>query len=451
MKRIILLLTALSFWTGTAQAQWISQDAGFTAGRKLGFYEISIVDKNIVWAICFDGVNGLLGPVHVLDFTRTTNGGNTWMPGTMGNDSSLAFSNICALSGTEAWVAMHKFNLSKGGGLFHTTDGGATWNQPAPGAVFDTNSFPNFVHFKNPLEGVAGGDTNGGYFEIHTTVDGGNSWTRTPQANIPAFTAGQGGGWFDGYCALGNTLWFGTDGGQIYKSVDFGQNWSLHTVSPQGYTVYEIAFNDDGQHGLTHVRSSSATFLFATSDGGVTWTQMPTHPKWKQSKLTAVPGTSKFVSTSVIGFNQGSAYTTDLGATWIEIESASMKAACRFLDSTTGWAGGFFNDNPPQPFSGGMYKWDSSAALSVAGPGLEPDDAFIISPNPASETITVAYKTGGILKISDMRGTIILTKEFSGSAGRINIPVDSLPAGIYGYQFQGSEGAVRSGNLVISR
>jgi photosystem II stability/assembly factor-like uncharacterized protein len=427
MKKITFLFIILFLSTAATRAQWTTQNAGFT-NKTLGFYEISIVDQNVVWAICYDGVGGLMGPAVVLDFTRTTDGGATWTPGWMGSDSSLAFSNICALSSTEAWVAMHHRDLSPGGGLFHTTDGGVTWSQSNAGTIFDSNSFPNFVHFKNTLEGVAVGDANGGYFEIYTTTDGGNTWTRTPQASIPNFVAGGGYGWFDGYAVLGDTIWFGTAGGEMYKSTDFGLTWSVSTVSPAGYTVYEIAFNDDGQHGLTHVRSSSATFLFATSDGGATWTQRPSHSKWKQSKITSVPGTNMFVSTSMISSNKGSSVTTDHGVTWIQIEGTGPKAACRFLNSTTGWAGGFTNPNATTP--GGMYKWNNTNPLSITESNDNTTQA-VVYPSPATDKLNIEFSNDGLAYDLQFYNTLgMLVKELDNAASR-EIDIADLPNGIY--------------------
>lgn len=432
MKKLLLLLFLLAGCCfGTARAQWVSQNAGFN-NKTLGFYEISIVDQQTVWAICYDGVGGLFGPAHVLDFTRTTNGGTTWTPGLMGSDISLAFSNIWALSGTEAWVAMHKFDFSKGGGIFHTTDGGLTWTHNNPGVLFDSLSFPNFVHFKDRLHGIAGGDAKGGYFEIYTTADGGASWARTPQANIPAFVAGGGAGWFDGFCVLGDTVWFGTEGGQMYKSVDYGQTWTVSTVSPAGYTVYEIAFNDDGLHGLTHVRSSTATMLFATSDGGTTWAQLPTHPQWRQSKLTSVPGTHLFVSTSVIGSNRGSAYTADNGVTWIQIDRGAQKAACRFLNNRIGWAGSFFSDVPGTSISGGLYKWNSSRALFTEDDLAPARAAYSAYPNPATDQVTITCPEAPArqhLRLQDATGRLV--KEFQQTGATTQLSLTDLPKGYY--------------------
>jgi photosystem II stability/assembly factor-like uncharacterized protein len=428
--RKILLFTVFCFFAIASRAQWISQNAGFS-NKTLGFYEFSIVDKNTVWAICYDGVGGLFGPARVLDFTRTTNGGATWTAGQMGTDTSLAFSNICALSATEAWVSMHKFGNRTGGGIFHTTDGGVTWSQSGAGSVFDTASYPNFVYFKDPMRGIAGGDANGGYFEIYTTINGGITWTRTPQANIPAFVPNGDYGWFDGFAVVGDTVWFGNSRAQMYKSTDFGKTWSVHTMSSSPYTVYEIAFNDDGQHGLSHLRSGSSTFLFSTSDGGVTWTQLPSHPKWKQSRITSVPGTNIFVSTSTnSNSTRGSSYTSDYGVTWIEIDNATSKAACRFLDRKTGWSGSYFINNPGFPVSGGIYKWDSTRPLALAVPSPEIQIPRIY-PNPAADKFRIELPVGNAgfdLGIYNAAGTLL--KEVRITASR-DVDIADLPAGVY--------------------
>jgi hypothetical protein len=138
MKKLLLAATAfiLSF---TIQAQWQIQNPGFTKDTVM-FYEMSLPDQNTAWAVCYDANGGLLGPRRTLSFTRTINGGANWIPGQMGSDKTLRFSNISAINGEEAWVAMHKVgpvpgnyavgaggSFEKGGGVFHTTDGGITW------------------------------------------------------------------------------------------------------------------------------------------------------------------------------------------------------------------------------------------------------------------------------------------------------------------------------------
>jgi hypothetical protein len=109
----------------------------------------------------------------------------------VGTDLTLRFSNISAIDGQEAWVAMHKvgpvpgnYNIGaggsfeRGGGIFHTTDGGTTWEHTNPGELFDNNSVPRFVHFKDKNHGIAVGDQNGGNWEIYLTNNKGKKWKK---------------------------------------------------------------------------------------------------------------------------------------------------------------------------------------------------------------------------------------------------------------------------------
>jgi photosystem II stability/assembly factor-like uncharacterized protein len=435
MKRILLILI---FTITTANAQWSNQNAGFT-NKVLGFYEFSIVNENTVWAICYDGFNGLLSTNPVLDFTRTIDGGTTWISGTMGTDTTLAFSNISAISDTEAWVAMHRFGSidGGGGGIFHTIDSGVTWTQSNANTIFNSASFPNFVHFKDAMNGIAGGNVNDGYFEIYKTSDGGTTWTRTPQANFPALPLNVTVGWFNGYCVIGNTIWFGSNRGKMYKSIDYGTTWTIANVSTNtNDRVYEIAFNNNGLNGVCHTRSGSTTKLFATSDGGMTWVQRVTAtiPNWRRDRITSVPGTNSFISTSTSA-QMGSAISNDNGLTWTLLESANQKAACRFLNSTTGWAGGFFSDNPQIGNRPGIYKWDNSVNLGFESNELL-EKKIVVYPNPAKENLTISFpkELNQNLKIEiiDLLGRISFSEEYDNQLNNeIKINISNLAKGNY--------------------
>lgn len=436
MKRFLLFLLLINL--STINAQWINQNAGFT-NKVLGFYEFSIVNQNMVWAICYDGFNGLLSTNPVLDFTRTIDSGATWIPGVMGTDTTLAFSNISAISASEAWVAMHRFGSATGGGggLFHTIDAGLTWTQSNFGTIFNNASFPNFVHFKDALNGVAGGNVNDGYFEIYKTIDGGITWTRTPQANFPVLPLNVSVGWFDGFSVIGDTVWFGSNRGKIFKSTDFGTTWTIASVSTNvADRVYEIAFNDDALNGVCHTRAGSSTKLFATSDGGLTWVQRvsTTIPNWKRDRITSVPGTNTFVSTSTSN-PVGSSYSNDNGLTWTLIENLEQKAACRFLNSTTGWAGGFFTDSAQFGFRDGIFKWDNSINLATKSDFFS-DEIIAIYPNPSNGNLTMSFskEINHNLKIEivDLLGRISFSKLYENLiSNEIKIDVNHLAKGSY--------------------
>jgi photosystem II stability/assembly factor-like uncharacterized protein len=460
MKR--KLLTAIAFiMMLTANAQWLVQNPGFTKDS-VGFYEMSLPDKNTVWAVCYDGKQGLLSGNPVLSFTRTTDGGNTWIPGYVGTDKSLRFSNISAIDTKEAWVAMHKMDYStiptlgyvgfgKGGGIFHTVDNGISWEHTDAGELFDNNSTPRFVYFKDKNHGIAVGDPNHDYWEIYLTDNKGKKWKRVPAAKLPVPLANER-GWISGYAAIGNTIWFGTTAGRMYKSTDFGKNWTVHTVTTLPTTeVNEIAFLDDGKTGIAHLRNNNIfrTYVFSTTDGGLTWTNYFQPPNWKNSRVTAVPGTNAFVSTSTHPnpLFTGSSVSYDAGQTWTHIDQTAQKAVCRFYDANTGYAGGFHFSGHPFYGTRGIFKSEivfdlppsgdnQRSVVAVSQTEKNKTEALVnIYPVPASNVVNVVLEDGmvsrqTVVSIINSDGKVVETSNTAGSRS-IQLNVARLLTGFY--------------------
>lgn len=442
MKKIFLA-TVTMFTMFTVTAQWIEQNAGFT-NDTLRFYDMAIPNKKTAWAVCFDLCGLGCGP-FVQDFTRTTDGGATWKAGKVGNAPNHDFSNISAIDEKEAWVAMNK-RFQTGGGLFHTTDGGLTWEKSNPAEIFDENSFPNFVYFKDNNRGIAMGDPNGGYFEVYTTNNKGKKWKRVRQADLPATLPNEF-GFVAGYAAVQNTVWFGTTRGRMYKSADFGKTWTVHMVDPAGKFINEITFNDDRLHGVAHLRDNfGQTFLFSTADGGVTWTNLGQPANWKNSRITSVPGTNALISTGISANPnfRGSAISYDNGTTWTEIERAVNKTVSRFYDAETGYACATFVSGPP--LRGGIYKSEivfqtNTAALisNETKPAITVEtmaDAMVkVYPSPANDVVSVSLDDASVnansaISIVSMTGNLLTSKTSKGSK-IIQLDVSKLPAGIY--------------------
>ena len=154
-------------------AEWISQASGFTTTRAIGY--MSAADSNAVWATAFDPIT----PTGACsDFSHTTDGGNTWIPGVINNTTGLASAMIFGISATKAYVPMYKVSGSKPQGIYVTTDGGTTWTRQTTAPFSNSNSFPDCIHFFNQNEGWALGDPILGEFEIYTTTDGGTTWAQ---------------------------------------------------------------------------------------------------------------------------------------------------------------------------------------------------------------------------------------------------------------------------------
>ena len=213
MKKIFTLLVMLIVAFGV-KAQWIAQSTGFaTANTRIS--GISIVNPLIVWAAGTDEIYSN----YIQQYTKTVNGGNTWTPGTITftGSSTCGIANLCAFNDTVCYAAMYPGAASNGGYIAKTTNGGTTWsiaNSPSY-----SSSWLNFVYFFDVNNGVCVGDPNTSHqFIIYTTTNGGTSWTQVPVGNIPIANTGEC-GIVNIFNAKGDTIWFGTFQGRIYKSV----------------------------------------------------------------------------------------------------------------------------------------------------------------------------------------------------------------------------------------
>ena len=242
---------------------WVMQATGFETPSR-GINYISVVDANIAWAAAYDGSGG---DEPTTDYTRTTNGGVTWVPDSIPNTPELYYAMIFALSENTAWACL--FTKSSGTqGIYATTDGGTTWNRQTTANFNLAGSFPNCVHFWDANVGWCMGDPVGGYYEIYTTTDGGTTWTRVPQTDIPVPLSGEFGivGYYD---VFGDTIWFGTNVGRVYKSIDKGYHWTVAQTPLSGYITPVFK---DANNGLVLDINGDIAYLAETSDGGIEWT-----------------------------------------------------------------------------------------------------------------------------------------------------------------------------------
>ena len=323
-----------------------NQAAGFT--KRYSFVNsMSAVDENVVWATAKDGKNQTL----INEFTRTTDGGLTWQSGMITNQDGLQTGSICAVDANNAWVSSYRYWGENPQGIYHTSDGGATWNHQAS-ALFDQGlgGFPNTVYFWDVNNGVCLGDPSGGYFEIYTTADGGNTWSRVDQSNIPDPIADEY-GQSDLFSVVGNTIWFPTNKGRIYKSVDMGLNWTTVQSPLNSYCIMEFKNQNEGL-----LLSQSSWELYETIDGGANWNQIfytgDVHP----NDMKYIPGTyGSYVCTGNNGSDAGASYSFDNGQNWFyfpETHGVHM--------SKTEWVSpvtGFFGANNVNATEGGMWKY----------------------------------------------------------------------------------------------
>ncbi len=438
MKKILLSLSLLVAINIANAQTWDTQATGFSSASR-GINDLQITDANTVWGLAYDGTGSA---TNVQEFTLTTNGGTTWVPGVINvGNAALSIGNLCAINATTAWVSA--FDGTAGlGSIWKTSDSGLTWTQQNAG-TFSTaaSSWIDGVHFFDANNGLAFGDPVGTAFEIYKTSDGGATWTvvTSPAAVLNEY------GYAGNFAYAGNTFWFTTSKGKIYRTTDMGATWTklaspLTDFGAQVTTnnVGNIYFSDNNTGiilgsknyvAATATTPSSGTYkIYTTTNGGTTWSAGVTYTGFKN--LCYIPGTTKIIATSAVTTtttSDGSSYSTDNGVTWTTIETGVQRLAPAFLNPTTGWCGGFNTD----PLTGGVFKFNGDLANAVFGL----NNNFTVTPNPAntlvsiSSTLVDSYK----LKVVDLTGKLIMEKELNGIQNTVD--VSSLTSGMYFFTF----------------
>ena len=350
---LAFLLLTLSGWNYT-QAQWTSLGSGVSATSRVlaGFHP---VNENVIWGYTFNHNNF----TPAFEFTRTTDGGQTWLPGTLNGVGSAFFTfGISALDEQTAWIATADELDPISGRIYKTTDGGANWTHQSTGFT-GFNETPAGIWFWDANVGFAYGATcNTTYNDqiaVYTTADGGENWVKSP---LPVQLPGEGlclanfGGFFS---VAGDNVWFGTSKNRIFRSADRGLSWQVANSSfPAGTNVASIGFRD-ALHGIA--LSFNPFRIARSTDGGATWTTVPVSVPsnfrgWEVEFVQGTRSTWYLVASPshyMVSYNDGE--------TWETFSSNVDAWSVKFLDAKTGFAGSYINS----PTSGGMYKWSGPA------------------------------------------------------------------------------------------
>ncbi len=217
------------------------------------------------------------------------------------------------------------------GRIFHTSDGGASWNPQQSGV----QSFLNCVTFTNLSHGSVGGGDN----SIGLTTDGGASWMWSHPAGDSRRT-------FMAVSFVGdNTGWIVDNFGGILHTDDGGQSWTPKT---SGITsaITAVQFLDAQQGWATAVPS----LVLHTTNGGTSWTVI--NLDTLNFGATVVFDDIHFVNSSAgwIALNTGASSTlvhpnpmvatADGGRTW-KLQATpedNLVSAVTFLNPSVGWA-----------------------------------------------------------------------------------------------------------------
>lgn len=436
MKKLLLFSLALAGFSAQAQF-WTSKATTFNAASR-GVDDICIVSPTVIWAKAYDGSGG--GDDYVRQYTKSTDGGETWTSGAIAGinlNTTSAIADIAAISDQVAWIASWQGGTGVQG-IWKTTNGGSSWSRQGTAAFNSAGSFTNLVHFWDANVGVCQGDPADGYFEIYTTTNGGTNWTRVPQANIPAPLTGEY-GYVHNFDVVGNTMWFGTNLGRIYKSTNQGLNWTV-SQSPisdfAGAAVNGSYSFTDANNGLLN---SNTGGLWNTTDGGVTWNPVTYSGMMGNNSLDYVPGTAIVVTTQDGG---GTAYSLDNGLSWNDSGMTEQVTVLSFLSNTVGFGGGFTDIITPASV-GGIYKYTGNV-LATAQFGA---NKLTVHPNPSNGIYNLTGAPIQSVLVSDLLGKQVFKGEF-GMTDNNTIDLTSLNSGVYLMTITGEGSAQKTVKIV---
>lgn len=286
MKRLLLLFVGLMvFGYLNAQTGWIPVNSNLASGNGVGQISIGLLDENALWALPVDATGAIVD-----GFTKSLDAGLTWFPGTFNAGTGL--SQLFAIDANNCWAV---FNTGATQGLYKTVNSGTTWVKK--GTAFGASSFADILHFFNATDGLAMGDPIGGYFEIYTSDDGGDTWIRVPSVNIPAPTSGEY-GITGNYDAVGDHIWFGTNTGRVFHSIDKGLNWTAALTNFGAVETIQPEFADElnGICFRSYLNIGLETAIGETHDGGVTWETVNVTGPMYARYFAYVPGTEAWAA-----------------------------------------------------------------------------------------------------------------------------------------------------------
>jgi len=424
-------------------------------GDTIHIADIEVVNQNVIWAVGLRyGVDDSLyyyGVGNETYYAVTSDGGATWKTGTVPMGATPFIANMAATdAGSAMVIGLENFGNAK---TLKTIDGGTTWT-PTTNNWDPVASWPDYIHAFSPAKYCVIGDPRDGEFEIFYTANAGQVWQKVAGSNIPDPLSGEF-GYNNCGAAVGNTIWFGTNMGRVYRSKNSGGTWEVFDT-PLGTHFGNISFSDENNgvagSGYGNAFGADGTAqMYRTADGGATWTQITNLPysgNYLNFNVAAcVPGTPFLVQGLAPGLysNLTGPYETwispDRGDTWQQVSSGEIIGWPTFINSTTGWAGDFQQLSRPTQ----LYKYAGNPLVGLFSPNTLDADVSA-APNPASDLVRVDVhdvKTGDYwLLLNDPQGRLLRKIELHATADiSQNIDLRGLPNGVYTLTVTGKEGS----------
>ncbi|MDQ6894467.1 MAG: hypothetical protein M3167_17555 [Acidobacteriota bacterium] len=418
-----------TIFAATSGGVYRSADAARTWNPAPGFAASvrTVAVDPLTPSIVYAGTEGVFTTSGVF---KSMDGGASWAPMNTGLGNATVLS--VAASPTVAGMV---FLGTQGGGVFVTTNAGATWRglvgspetvndvvlDPAGAAVFagGTTGF-----FRSPDQGRtwAGSNVSFSTFTVNGLVmDPSSSNILYAGVGRPGTTGGgvykttnAGGTWAPASNGLPDrtvqalvidtgfpaTIYAGTNGGGIYRSRDGGATWSSANAGLTSTVVLSIAV---GRSGIVYAGTGDG--VFRSPDAGLTWTAASGGLSDRSVLALAVdPGASDVV---YAGTASGVFKTSDGGRNWTATNFGNRGVLSLAVDpanSAVVYAGTFSSVNPGSLTGYGVYKsTDAGASWAAANGGIEGLAILTLAADPAGGLFAGTGK--GVFRSASGAGT----------------------------------------------
>jgi len=429
--KLFTFITILFCVSSNLQAQiWEPHQVNFPIPTQ--GWRISPANDTVAWTFGFalDSAGDWIQREY--SFSRTKDGGNTWVAGTFpGIQTDGLLCSIFADGPDNAWIAYYDY--ADGGKIFHTADGGQNWDQlNAP--VEDV--FVSAIYFWDQDHGIIWGDAIDSLFSIFTTSDGGLSWDQVGESDIPPVIADDEYTIFGNYGINGDNIWFDTYYNRVFYSADRGHTWSVWD-NPTA-THYGLDLKADEDNFLYYIQigetpEGDKTFeLYRRHPDENTWTDLTPADNSKYiSGFSHVPGTK----TLVINLLDETRISYDHGDSWIsvDLDLSYTRGYTSFVNDQIGYCCQIPNGYE-QP-SENVYKYIGTPLSGLLDP--KPINiSMTLSPNPASDHIQLHIEGEQAedywILVNDLNGKLMYKAEVTNkTAFTRTIDVNSFTSGMY--------------------
>ena len=282
---------------------------------------------------------------------RTNDGGVTWFNATPAVSVQFGYAPFVFFDAQTLWVLIPA-NDQITGALYHTTDGGTTWDS---GAVPFAYGNLQFLDSNNGFALAAlGAGAGSEAVALYQTSDAGTNWTRVfindpnePGANDSLPLGGQkygftfldtSRGWVGGSVPVDNYIYLyrTTDGGITWRELGLAlptgnESVQTGTAGPQFFSATEgiLIVNL-----VMYYAPGLATVIYRTRDGGETWTPGQVIPSGRPANF------STFLDG--VAWGGGQFYrTNDAGQSWTAFtpgeDFTALLGSFQFVNPLIGW------------------------------------------------------------------------------------------------------------------